>query len=145
MVYWMREAELKHGRICMLAVVGWLTVDAGTSRARSTPVLMRSTPTTPCSRRATWASCSLCCRCGIDVDGQRRAGGEGLGERSGRLRAGPPRVLRQPGHEEVHAGGRDDARAARDARLLRALHAVGAARVAHVPVPVVGVVGERWG
>ena len=29
MVYWMREAELKHGRICMLAVVGWLTVDAG--------------------------------------------------------------------------------------------------------------------
>ena len=29
MLYWMREAELKHGRICMLAVVGWLTVDAG--------------------------------------------------------------------------------------------------------------------
>ena len=29
MVYWMREAELKHGRIYMLAVVGWLTVDAG--------------------------------------------------------------------------------------------------------------------
>ena len=29
MVYWMREAELKHVRICMLAVVGWLTVDAG--------------------------------------------------------------------------------------------------------------------
>ena len=29
MVPWFREAELKHGRICMLAVVGWLTVDAG--------------------------------------------------------------------------------------------------------------------
>lgn len=29
MVYWMREAELKHGRLCMLAIVGWLTVDAG--------------------------------------------------------------------------------------------------------------------
>ena len=28
-IKWMREAELKHGRICMLAVVGWLTVDAG--------------------------------------------------------------------------------------------------------------------
>merc|ERR1740129_2713660 len=26
MVYWMREAELKHGRICMLATVGYLTV-----------------------------------------------------------------------------------------------------------------------
>ena len=25
----MREAELKHGRVCMLAVVGWLTVAAG--------------------------------------------------------------------------------------------------------------------
>ena len=61
MVYWMREAELKHGRICMLAVVGWLTVDAfvtSTSRARSTRGLMLYTPTT-CSRRATWASC--CC------------------------------------------------------------------------------------
>ena len=29
MVYWMREAELKHGRLCMLAIVGYLTVDAG--------------------------------------------------------------------------------------------------------------------
>jgi len=29
MVYWMREAELKHGRLCMLATVGYLTVDAG--------------------------------------------------------------------------------------------------------------------
>merc|ERR1719310_1687650 len=26
---WLREAELKHGRLCMLAVSGWLTVDAG--------------------------------------------------------------------------------------------------------------------
>lgn len=25
---WLREAELKHGRICMLAVAGWLAVDA---------------------------------------------------------------------------------------------------------------------
>jgi light-harvesting complex I chlorophyll a/b binding protein 1 len=29
MVYWMREAELKHGRICMIAIVGVLTVDGG--------------------------------------------------------------------------------------------------------------------
>merc|ERR1719487_1645775 len=29
MMYWMREAELKHGRICMLAVVGYITVDLG--------------------------------------------------------------------------------------------------------------------
>jgi hypothetical protein len=28
-IKWLREAELKHGRLCMLAVVGWLTVDAG--------------------------------------------------------------------------------------------------------------------
>jgi hypothetical protein len=26
---WMREAELKHGRICMLAVLGWIAVDCG--------------------------------------------------------------------------------------------------------------------
>ena len=26
---WLREAELKHGRVCMLAVSGWLAVDAG--------------------------------------------------------------------------------------------------------------------
>jgi len=26
---WMREAELKHGRVCMLAVSGWLANDAG--------------------------------------------------------------------------------------------------------------------
>jgi hypothetical protein len=29
MIYWLREAELKHGRITMLAIVGYLTVDAG--------------------------------------------------------------------------------------------------------------------
>lgn len=28
-VEWMREAELKHGRICMLAVLGWVAVDSG--------------------------------------------------------------------------------------------------------------------
>jgi Chlorophyll A-B binding protein len=28
-VEWMREAELKHGRISMLAVLGWVAVDAG--------------------------------------------------------------------------------------------------------------------
>mmetsp|Transcript_40577 Transcript_40577/g.107175 ORF Transcript_40577/g.107175 Transcript_40577/m.107175 type:complete len:168 (+) Transcript_40577:201-704(+) len=28
-IKWMREAELKHGRICMLAFLGWITVDAG--------------------------------------------------------------------------------------------------------------------
>lgn len=26
---WMREAEIKHGRVCMLAVLGWAAVDAG--------------------------------------------------------------------------------------------------------------------
>jgi len=26
---WMREAELKHGRVCMLGVVGWILVDWG--------------------------------------------------------------------------------------------------------------------
>jgi len=26
---WMREAEIKHGRICMLATVGWISVDLG--------------------------------------------------------------------------------------------------------------------
>ncbi|CAM9577960.1 unnamed protein product [Discosporangium mesarthrocarpum] len=28
-LYWMREAELKHGRIAQLAVVGWIAVDLG--------------------------------------------------------------------------------------------------------------------
>merc|ERR1711988_1014938 len=28
-LYWMREAELKHGRICMLAVTGFAAVDQG--------------------------------------------------------------------------------------------------------------------
>ena len=28
-IYWMREAELKHGRLAMLAIVGFVTVDAG--------------------------------------------------------------------------------------------------------------------
>ena len=27
---WMREAELKHGRVCMLATVGWISTDLGT-------------------------------------------------------------------------------------------------------------------
>jgi hypothetical protein len=26
---WMREAEIKHGRVCMLAVTGWVAVDLG--------------------------------------------------------------------------------------------------------------------
>ena len=26
---WMREAEIKHGRVCMLAIVGYIAVDAG--------------------------------------------------------------------------------------------------------------------
>mmetsp|Transcript_47258 Transcript_47258/g.110326 ORF Transcript_47258/g.110326 Transcript_47258/m.110326 type:complete len:202 (+) Transcript_47258:34-639(+) len=26
---WMREAEIKHGRVCMLATAGWLAVDLG--------------------------------------------------------------------------------------------------------------------
>lgn len=28
-IYWMREAEVKHGRICMMAVTGWIGVDQG--------------------------------------------------------------------------------------------------------------------
>lgn len=28
-LYWMREAELKHGRVAMMAVTGWIAVDAG--------------------------------------------------------------------------------------------------------------------
>merc|ERR1719201_3274047 len=28
-IKWMREAELKHGRICMLAWIGWVAVDLG--------------------------------------------------------------------------------------------------------------------
>jgi len=28
-VYWMREAELKHGRVCMLAWFGWIAADGG--------------------------------------------------------------------------------------------------------------------
>jgi light-harvesting complex I chlorophyll a/b binding protein 1 len=28
-LYWMRESELKHGRIAMLAVVGWIATDFG--------------------------------------------------------------------------------------------------------------------
>eukprot|EP00600_Ochromonadales_sp_CCMP1393_P005847 CAMPEP_0174961582 /NCGR_PEP_ID=MMETSP0004_2-20121128/4323_1 /TAXON_ID=420556 /ORGANISM="Ochromonas sp., Strain CCMP1393" /LENGTH=213 /DNA_ID=CAMNT_0016210049 /DNA_START=117 /DNA_END=758 /DNA_ORIENTATION=- len=28
-IEWMREAEVKHGRVCMLAVLGWVAVDAG--------------------------------------------------------------------------------------------------------------------
>eukprot|EP00913_Durusdinium_trenchii_P035027 g32767.t1 len=28
-VYWVREAELKHGRVCMLATVGWIATDMG--------------------------------------------------------------------------------------------------------------------
>ena len=28
-VNWLREAELKHGRVCMLAIVGWIANDAG--------------------------------------------------------------------------------------------------------------------
>jgi len=28
-LYWMREAELKHGRVCMLAWFGWIAADGG--------------------------------------------------------------------------------------------------------------------
>lgn len=28
-LYWMREAELKHSRVCMLAFVGWIATDGG--------------------------------------------------------------------------------------------------------------------
>ena len=28
-VNWLREAEIKHGRVCMLAFVGWIANDAG--------------------------------------------------------------------------------------------------------------------
>ena len=29
-VYWLRAAELKHGRVCMLAMTGWLINTGGT-------------------------------------------------------------------------------------------------------------------
>ena len=45
-VSWMREAELKHGRVCMLGVVGWIAVDAGL-RVRGTP--LDAHPACPCS------------------------------------------------------------------------------------------------
>jgi len=32
---WMREAEIKHGRVCMLAIVGYIAVDVGL-RVRTT-------------------------------------------------------------------------------------------------------------
>merc|ERR1711874_755823 len=28
-IRWLREAELKHARVCMLATVGWITTDLG--------------------------------------------------------------------------------------------------------------------
>ena len=28
-IRWLREAELKHGRVCMLATVGWIATDLG--------------------------------------------------------------------------------------------------------------------
>merc|ERR1719229_2023691 len=28
-VYYLREAELKHGRVCMLATIGWIATDLG--------------------------------------------------------------------------------------------------------------------
>ena len=28
-VYYLRESELKHGRVCMLAVIGWIATDSG--------------------------------------------------------------------------------------------------------------------
>merc|ERR1711972_222532 len=28
-VYWVREAELKHARVCMLATIGWIATDCG--------------------------------------------------------------------------------------------------------------------
>lgn len=40
---WMREAEVKHGRICMLAVLGWVAVDFG-ARFPGAPEVYSSIP-----------------------------------------------------------------------------------------------------
>eukprot|EP00933_Yihiella_yeosuensis_P024241 TRINITY_DN1877_c0_g1_i3.p1 TRINITY_DN1877_c0_g1~~TRINITY_DN1877_c0_g1_i3.p1 ORF type:complete len:503 (-),score=105.82 TRINITY_DN1877_c0_g1_i3:117-1430(-) len=44
-VYWMREAELKHGRVCMLASVGWIATDLGL-RFSDNPVFQDATTIT---------------------------------------------------------------------------------------------------
>uniref|UniRef100_A0A7S3WXA1 Light harvesting protein n=1 Tax=Emiliania huxleyi TaxID=2903 RepID=A0A7S3WXA1_EMIHU len=45
-IEWMREAELKHGRVCMLAVVGYIVVDKGL-RAPGAEKLVAPTPSSP--------------------------------------------------------------------------------------------------
>jgi len=41
---WMREAELKHGRVCMLGVVGWIAADLGL-RAPGVPAELKAVTT----------------------------------------------------------------------------------------------------
>ena len=42
---WMREAEIKHGRICMLATVGWISTDLGL-RAPGVPAELKTSSLT---------------------------------------------------------------------------------------------------
>jgi hypothetical protein len=37
-IQWMQEAEIKHGRVAMLATVGWIVVDAGIRFPGSSPI-----------------------------------------------------------------------------------------------------------
>lgn len=48
-LYWMREAELKHGRVCMLAWFGWLAADGAFGFPLRFPGEIYSVENIPCS------------------------------------------------------------------------------------------------
>lgn len=51
-LYWMREAELKHGRVCMLAWFGWVAADGGFGFPLRFPGEMYSVENIPTSYEA---------------------------------------------------------------------------------------------
>lgn len=63
-IEWMREAELKHGRVCMLATVGWLAVDAGL-RAPGLPDELQSVNSWQAHDAAIGPLAVLLCFCGV--------------------------------------------------------------------------------